>query len=150
MENKEILVYGESWSGVEFELIKINHMQGLSTGVANGYVKISKHHKYVGKDLQMSDYDLINVHGGVTYSEIRDDKFVIGFDTCHYNDNKKDQNLDYCIQETLSMLDQVDKLELYNWYYVPVVLFKRIMSMFTKKRTIKNNLLKIGVNNNEN
>ena len=74
-------------------------LNSMDTGEANGYLVIDdKNHPWYGK--HYSDID-IDVHGGLTYSElvesdslqcfdeiISDDvgSWMIGFDTCHYGD----------------------------------------------------------------
>lgn len=52
-------------------------------GALCGYVKLPKEHPRYEKD-----YDGINVdvHGGLTYSELENDKWVIGFDCAHSGD----------------------------------------------------------------
>lgn len=51
------------------------------SGVLNGYVYVPKSNLYYGKE------DIpITCHGGLTYAEQEGDYWVIGFDTCHYDD----------------------------------------------------------------
>jgi hypothetical protein len=78
------------------------HRLSNDYGWGNGYVIINKEHPLYGK--HYNDFD-IEVHGGLTFSEkvtqkmidnehwknylLQEDldKWVFGFDTCHYNDN---------------------------------------------------------------
>lgn len=59
-------------------------MRGIA-GQLNGYVVIPKDHPYYGIDLLNNEElnDELEVHGGVTYSNFRENEFLIGFDTGH-------------------------------------------------------------------
>ena len=103
-----------------------------------GYISIPKNHKFFGKNF----YDIeIEVHGGLTYANIEEDEFWIGFDCAHSMDyvpsmeflrkkyisdlimpipeEYKDhplfkpiyRNIFFCIQECKSMADQVKLTE---------------------------------------
>ena len=54
-----------------------------SIGSLCGYVKLPKEHPGYEKDYNDLDID---VHGGLTYSELENDKWVIGFDCAHSGD----------------------------------------------------------------
>lgn len=56
---------------------------GIDHGWGNGYVHIPEGHPWFGKECEHIDVD---IHGGLTFSEMKDDMWVIGFDTCHYMD----------------------------------------------------------------
>lgn len=50
-------------------------------GAVNGYARLPEGHPWRDKELQMDDYDLVDVHGGITYGPDADG--WIGFDTLH-------------------------------------------------------------------
>lgn len=78
--------------------IKPTHLVGMDVfGWGNGYVVLPKDHPWYGKDYDDIDCD---VHGGLTFGEPADKltkweqitkedagKWVIGFDTAHYQDS---------------------------------------------------------------
>lgn len=101
-------------------------------GYANGYVAIPPEHPCHGKDYDEIDVD---VHGGLTfgeridilrvvswpqndvemlnaddYSDIPDDYYVVGFDTLHAGDNESNCDREYCVNETLSLMEQLEKM----------------------------------------
>lgn len=56
------------------------------SGFLCGYMTVPKTHRlYDGKDWGKQWLDL-DVHGGITYCEMRGDDFVLGFDCAHHND----------------------------------------------------------------
>lgn len=97
---------------------KIDYLPTDICGYANGYVAIPPSHPLYEKH-----YDDVNihVHGGLTFSdwsqffesdnieilgtetELPEDWWVFGFDTCHYGDNKDNWNKEACIRETLRL-----------------------------------------------
>jgi hypothetical protein len=52
-------------------------------GTWNGYVVLPKNHKYDNKSY---DNIPVNVHGGLSYSQLEPSGWVIGFDTAHAGD----------------------------------------------------------------
>lgn len=99
-------------------------------GMYNGYVAIPPTNGLYGKDYMELD-DLIDIHGGVTYSEsakdsaqilddnarfllsgdsgIPSDWWIIGFDTRHAGDTLQKWTRERTIQETLDLYIQVLK-----------------------------------------
>lgn len=86
----------------------------IESGWGNGYVRIPKDNKYYGKDYDSIPYD---VHGGLTFSEVieSNDSFSwpeghwIGFDTCHFGDNKDRWSKDSVFKETIELFKQTLK-----------------------------------------
>jgi len=83
-----------------FELISVKLNQSLPNGWGNGYVAIPPSHPLWGVDY--SDVNDIDVHGGLTYSELKiphmtgkgfsdipSNYWVFGFDTSHWDDTEK-------------------------------------------------------------
>lgn len=101
----------------------------FESGYGNGYVLIPKDHPYYGVDYNNIDVD---IHGGLTYGsyfksedflkwckdrEISgditlvnyknfEDFWMIGFDTCHYGDNRTNWTKEDVIQETDKLLEK--------------------------------------------
>lgn len=88
----------------------------FETGIINpfwwfGYVEIPQGHKLDGVEY----YDIdIQCHGGLTYSSREGDKWVIGFDCNHFNDNPFDQDEDYVKIECQKIIDQLIVMEQTN------------------------------------
>lgn len=96
-------------------------------GYANGYVAVPPEHPYHGKDY---DKPLVNVHGGLTFdasakevnerwkslefigdeTELPDDYWVFGFDTLHCNDNITNWPRERCVEETIKLKEQLEKM----------------------------------------
>lgn len=86
-------------------------------GYGNGYVAIPVGHKYYG----MSYYDIpVDVHGGLTYADGKiigqpEDTigmWIIGFDTCHYNDDmSRWPDAESVMKEALTLLEQIESKE---------------------------------------
>ena len=96
-------------------------------GYANGYVAVPPEHPYHGKDY---DKPLVNVHGGLTFdasakevnerwkslefigdeTELPDDYWVFGFDTLHCNDNITNWPRKRCVEETIKLKEQLEKM----------------------------------------
>lgn len=100
-------------------------------GYANGYVAVPPEHPY-----HYVDYDkvLVRVHGGLTFdsemerinkcnlkdewsieilegeASIPDDWWVFGFDTLHCNDSLNSWPRERCIEETLRLKEQLEKM----------------------------------------
>lgn len=99
--------------------IKPTHLISIAfdVGWGNGYVVIPKEHPLWGVGYDDIDVD---VHGGLTYSEMADncmgwkevlpsDKgcWVVGFDTAHLGDNPINCNRDYVLKETIRLREQL-------------------------------------------
>ena len=94
-----------------------------SGGHSNGYAIIDSTHPCYKKH-----YDDINVHvhGGLTFGQLivqemiddehwgkhinQDDlnKYIVGFDTLHYNDNGQNCNEAYCLNELTNLISQLE------------------------------------------
>lgn len=100
-------------------------------GYANGYVAVPITHplyeRYYFDDVE----DFIDVHGGLTLSEhfesfrnadiiplttdiIPEHSWVFGFDTKHYDDNKRNWDRLNCIDETFKLLKQLEDYDKEN------------------------------------
>lgn len=99
----------------------------LESGCANGYVAVPPGHPLYGKSFM--DFTL-NVHGGVTFtdhygtvkrnfksieyiddgSDVSDDWWVIGFDTCHFDDSLERWPKEAVIKETHHLKHQLEEL----------------------------------------
>lgn len=103
---------------------------GYDAGYANGYVAVPPEHPAYGKHFD-DMYDLISIHGGLTFSvesdgcakywknvEILNKEFkkipkgwwVFGFDTLHCWDTEYNCNREYCIDETLNLKKQLEEM----------------------------------------
>jgi hypothetical protein len=93
-------------------------------GWGNGYILIPEGHPLHGK--HYDDID-VEVHGGLTFSEKASDlthwkeikeedrkSWVIGFDTCHCDDNSENWNKEKVRKETNKLLKQLKKLSKLN------------------------------------
>lgn len=78
-------------------------------GWGNGYVAIGKHHRLYDAPAGVLD-DLLTTHKGVTYNQLGDGYYVIGFDTLHLGDNRENCDKDFVISETKSLLEQLANL----------------------------------------
>lgn len=109
--DKTIIKQGE-YEGFEFFIRK------LALGGEEylcGYVVIPKDHKYYDAYYEEIEND-IDVHGGLTYSGIqkvysitkgKEELFVLGFDCHHSEDNIKEQNEEYVIEQCKHLIDQL-------------------------------------------
>lgn len=106
-------------------LIKENNFPNLgfmSTGWGNGYVLIPKSHPLHGKHYDDIDVD---VHGGLTFSELVDDDMIehweeltdkdkgmwmVGFDTAHLGDSIHKWPKKAVQQETDRLMEQLKAL----------------------------------------
>ena len=83
----------------------------IKQGWGNGYVGVPPNHPWFGKDYNELDVD---VHGGLTFSnkaapkEQPDSYWWIGFDTCHYQDNKYNCSKEYVEQQTQQLKEQAE------------------------------------------
>jgi len=99
----------------------------LKSGYANGYVAVPPEHPLHGKSFV--DFTL-DVHGGVTFtdhygtvnrnfknieyiddaSDVSDNWWVIGFDTCHFEDSLERWPKEAVIAETQNLKHQLEEL----------------------------------------
>lgn len=110
---------------MKITISKLTHLRGIPTGWGNGYVLIPAGHPLHGKD-----YDDINeyveVHGGLTFSKLVDEeliersendepkldnndigKWMVGFDTAHWNDTIQNWPKERVQRETESLKQQL-------------------------------------------
>ena len=74
-----------------------------------GYVEIPEEHKYHNVEY-MDIEEYIHVHGGLTYSgNLVDDKYFLGFDCNHYEDDINIQNQEYVENQLKSLVEQLIK-----------------------------------------
>jgi len=92
----------------------------LSEGYINGYVEVPK--EFYGKDWSSDIAQLINVHGGVTYtgnnlSFMDRDKWYFGFDTAHASDGR-----DYCmvLDKMYDILDESEINDVKNQLFLTI------------------------------
>jgi len=75
-------------------------------GWGNGYVAVPKGHPWYG----MNDGDInANVHGGLTYTDLGGDYWVVGFDTCHLDDTPELWPMEAVVAETRQLMEQAIK-----------------------------------------
>ena len=107
---------------LKYYLVPITWVQGSITGWGNGYVVLSKEHPLNG--VYYDDID-VSVHGGLTFSEygkninsdkyftkpdfIKDDDWIVGFDTCHWGDNKDNWTEEAVLAETIRLKEQLER-----------------------------------------
>lgn len=113
--------YRESWKRLEKEGVKTGH-RGKG-GHSNGYAIIEKDQPCFNMDY--NDVK-VNVHGGLTFGRLltigdfmhyKDvtledvGKYMLGFDTLHYNDDMTNCNKEYCQKELESLIKQLEEYE---------------------------------------
>lgn len=100
-------------------------------GYANGYVAVPPEHPYHGKNY---DDVPVEIHGGLTFdsdaasinlsttgnwsnleflgeeTSLPDDYWVFGFDTLHCDDNITNWPRERCVEETLRLKEQLEKM----------------------------------------
>jgi hypothetical protein len=81
----------------------------MQRGYANGYVILHPGHKYFGVDYNEID---VEVHGGLTFSKLDEvnNTWVIGFDTHHGGDNKRNCDEIYCRAQTIKLFEQLNHI----------------------------------------
>lgn len=107
-------------------LIENTWLAGMDKGWGNGYVVIPVGHPAHGKHYDSID---VEVHGGLTFSELIDEKmlkewaanhgltaddigkWVVGFDTCHYADNQNNWPKDAVQKETDKLAAQIEAMQ---------------------------------------
>ena len=75
-----------------------------------GYVKLPKGHKYYNVPIEEIPVDC---HYGLTYGEIQDNYYVIGFDCAHSND------FDIPKKSLYSLQNKTDRLNITDWFPNP-------------------------------
>lgn len=100
-------------------IIKNNYNKYYQCGYGNGYVILPPGHRYYGVDYEHIE---CSVHGGLTFSKsVKDikhtmfdfkshnieDGWVIGFDTCHYNDSLENFPKSRVIEEVMNLKKQM-------------------------------------------
>ena len=77
----------------------------ITHGWGNGYVGIPSWHPYYKMDYNEIP---IECHGGLTYGNIDEDEdlWVIGFDTCHLDDNKTKCSKKFVKENCLHIIEQ--------------------------------------------
>lgn len=90
-------------------------------GYINGYVTIPKEHPYYEKHYDDMEIDC---HGGLTFSEISDNKYMIGFDCAHSGDYvpsmqkfKKENQEMIDLRKRFPIREGFDKFGLFNPTY---------------------------------
>ena len=102
--NTDIILRENTWTPTEYF---------IASGWGNGYVALPKEHPLYEMDCgEIHDKYDINIHGGLTYSRMEEDKWVIGFDTVHYADNKTNWPKESVEAETKRLKEQVTYLKL--------------------------------------
>ena len=72
-----------------------------------GYVKLVESDRYF--NVNYNDIP-IQCHGGLTYGEVENNGYWIGFDCMHANDTKEIQNVQFVVNECISIIHQIDIL----------------------------------------
>lgn len=104
-------------------VVEITRLMWVDTGWGNGYVVIPKWHPYYGIDYNKIP---VEVHGGLTFSEygknmrqhykceipewVKDDDYIVWFDTAHYMDNSMNWPKSKVEQETVELARQIKNL----------------------------------------
>lgn len=92
--------------------------------------------EYVGRRNSLLD-SAIEVSGSL--SDIEDDWWIVGFDTCHYGDNSENWSEDRVIEEVKRLMDQIENLD--NSF---IETSKMMSGQFTTKEQTKS-LISAGV-----
>jgi hypothetical protein len=106
------------------DLVKYPNFDPTMRGRYNGYVILGKNHPFSGIRDIIGNYD---VHGGITFAnKLKDfnidpypelwayaDNWVVGFDTAHAGDNAENWGLDKTVDETIKLLQLMNKVEDY-------------------------------------
>ena len=82
-----------------------------TSGWGNGYVDLNEGHVLFGKSYNyLHDNYNIYVHGGLTFSELVNGKWRIGFDTAHMGDNKESCPKEYVLSEAYNLKKTIDDI----------------------------------------
>lgn len=116
----KILILDNKWFEESLPKNFLKEHPMMEVGWGNGYVLIPRNHPLHGKH-----YDEINkhvaVHGGLTYSRIINaraikyfgltkrhlGKWMVGFDTMYYEDNKRNCSRGYVLQQTYLLKEEL-------------------------------------------
>ena len=116
-EINDLSVFCTEYRGLHVVIIKNRHLKrewGTDFGWGNGYVIVPKGHALYGKH-----YNDINVDawGGLTFSEESSsmsyvspnlpEGWMVGFDTCHYQDTLERWSMQRVMEETCNVADQI-------------------------------------------
>lgn len=127
------------------DLVKYPSFDPTMRGRYNGYVILGKNHPFSGTRDIIGNYD---VHGGITFAnKLKDfnidpypelwayaDNWVVGFDTAHTGDNAENWGLDKTVDETIKLLQLMNKVE----DYIEVDLRSITKTIFFKVKGHKN------------
>lgn len=103
------LLYRETYIILRENNQNINY---YPTGWGNGYVALPKGHPLYGEGYdEIHNICDINVHGGLTYSQMEGDKWVVGFDTCHGGDTLENWPKSAVKAETESLKEQLSYID---------------------------------------
>jgi len=97
------------YRGFEIILKETQFIEDFKCGSHNGYVVIPSEHKLYKTEYDMSDeIENLDCHGGITFSDfIEEDKWAIGFDTCHLGDTRENCDKEFVIKECEKIIDQL-------------------------------------------
>jgi len=87
--------------------IILRRTQFGNRGQYNGYVSLPTDHPWHGVDYDDLNTK-VNVHGCLTYSQMENSRWVIGFDTCHNGDTPEHWSVDTVAAEAESLLEQAE------------------------------------------
>ncbi len=113
---KSKIIKKEIYEGYEIYVLKINTELPIywdltrNTTYYNGYIVIPKSSKFYGRGYNFISSE-IKIHGGFTFADHVHDRYVIGFDTAHYYDNKTTQNIKFVMKELKQAVDQIIEKE---------------------------------------
>ena len=74
-------------------------------GYANGYVGLPQGHRYYGWDYEK--IPVKNIRGGLTFARELHEYWVIGFDVCRIDQNRKNFGKDKCMAQLMDLVDQM-------------------------------------------
>ena len=92
-----------------FYFLRENKWLPTQGGWGNGYVMIPPNHPLF--EVNYTDIEGIDVHGGLSFGERYLDFWVIGFDTLHFGDNQERWTKERVLQETLRLKDQIENYQ---------------------------------------
>ena len=106
---------GKTHTGLEWLLIPNEPADGsyiplIDCGYGNGYIGLPKQHPFYNKDYTDIYQDNINIPGGLTFSQLHNGLWVIGFDTLHAHQNLENTNKDICLEYLVNLCDVCDEI----------------------------------------